>query len=103
MSNVPIEFLLFFQNSLVSTPWLLKSSVEIVYNIELQLICIVREDSICPALTPAWQQSQDKLHTRTLAVSMSRSRPLVQRCVIMRAPKTALLAVSKLGVVGKIS
>ena len=39
----PIRFLLVYQDSLVGTPWLLKSSVEVVYIIEPQLMCIVRK------------------------------------------------------------
>ena len=39
----PIKFLLVYQDSIVSTPWLLKSSVEVVYIIEPQLMCIVRK------------------------------------------------------------
>ena len=99
----PIKFLLVYQDSIVSTPWLLKIICwDCVYPWAAAYV-YCEEGSICPALTPRLAKSRDKPHTHIVAVNMSRSRPLAQRCVIMRAPKTALLAVSKFGVVSKIS
>ena len=64
----PIKFLLVYQDSIVSTPWLLKIICwDCVYPWAAAYV-YCEEGSICPALTPRLAKSRDKPHTHIVAV-----------------------------------